>query len=261
MGFAAVFPNTTSGGRLTGEASIFTAELYAINAAVHEILKGTIDGNRFTIFSDSRSALLALRSDSSFSPVLVETKELIRRAEEDIISIDLCWVPGHVYVWGNEKADAAAKDLRAPTAPHKAIPHTNMRRPLRESITNGWHRKWNSLAREGRKLREIKKDVKDWTSSHNKSRRIETVLARLRLGHTNITHVYLMQGQTEPPECDRCRVTITVKHLLLECRKYVTICNKYFRNPTLLDMLAESNDFSIDKLVLYLKEANLFHQI
>ena len=110
VGFAAVFPNTTSGGRLTGEASIFTAELYAINAAVHEILKGTIDGNRFTVFSDSRSALLALRSDSSFSPILVETKELIRRVEEDHIIVDLCWVPGHVNVRGNEKADAAAKD-------------------------------------------------------------------------------------------------------------------------------------------------------
>ena len=30
VGFAAVFPNTTSGGRLTGEASIFTAELYVM---------------------------------------------------------------------------------------------------------------------------------------------------------------------------------------------------------------------------------------
>ena len=148
VGFVAVFPNTTCGGRLTGEASIFTAELYAINAAMHEILKGTIDGNRFTIFSDSRSALLALRSDSSLSPILAETKELIRRAEEDNIIIDLCWVPGHVNIRGNEKADAAAKDaaLRAPTAPHKAIPHTDMRRPLREAITNGWHRKRNSLA-------------------------------------------------------------------------------------------------------------------
>ena len=179
VGFAAVFPNTTSGGRLTGEASIFTAELYAINAAMHEILKGTTDGNRFTILSDSRSALLALKSDSSFSPIVVKTKELIRRVEEDNIIIDLCWVPGHVDVRGNKKADAAAKDaaLRAPTAPHKAIPHTDVRRSVREVITNGWHRKWNSLAREGRKLREIKKDVKDWTSSHNKSRRIEMVLA------------------------------------------------------------------------------------
>ena len=222
VGFATVFLNTTSDGRLTGEASIFTAELCAINVAVHEILKGTTDGNRFTIFSDSRSALLALRSDSCFSPIVVETKELVRRAEDNII-IDLCWVPGHVNVRGKEKADAAAKDaaLRALTAPHKAIPHADMRRPLREAITNGWHWEWNSLAREGRKLREIKKDVKDWTSSHNKSRRIETVLVRLRLGHTSITHVYLMQGQTEPPECDRCIVTIMVKHLLLECRKYV----------------------------------------
>ena len=102
------FPNTTSGGRLTREASIFTVELYAIDASVHEILKGTIDGNRFTIFSDSRSALLALRSDSSFSPTLVETEELIRRAEEDNIIIDLCWVPGHVNVRGNKKAKDAA---------------------------------------------------------------------------------------------------------------------------------------------------------
>ena len=52
VGFEAVFPNTTSGGRLPGEASIVTAELYAINGAAHEILKGTTDGNRFTIFSD-----------------------------------------------------------------------------------------------------------------------------------------------------------------------------------------------------------------
>ena len=145
VGFAAVFPNTTSGGRLTGEASTFTAELYAINATVHEILKGTTDGNRFTIVSDSRIALLALRSGSSFSSIVVETKELVGRAEEDNIIIDLCWVPGHVNVWGNEKADAAAKDaaLRAPIAPHKAIPHTDMRRPLREAITNGWHQEWN----------------------------------------------------------------------------------------------------------------------
>ena len=51
-GLVAVFPNTTSGGRLTGEASIFKAELYAINSAVHEVLQGTIDGNWFTIFWD-----------------------------------------------------------------------------------------------------------------------------------------------------------------------------------------------------------------
>ena len=87
-------------------------------------------------FSDSRSALLAPRSDSSLSPILAETKELIRRAEEDTVIIDLCWVPGHVNVRGNEKADAAAKDaaLRAPTAPHKATPEYRY-----EKTTHGGH--------------------------------------------------------------------------------------------------------------------------
>ena len=127
---------------------------------------------------------------------MVETKELIRRAEEEDNIIDLCWVPGHVNVLGNEKADAT---LRAPTAPHKAIPHTDMRRPIREAITNGWHREWNSLAQERRKLREIKKDVKDWTSSPNKSRRIETVLAQLRLVHTNITQSTLCRVRRNHP--------------------------------------------------------------
>ena len=72
----------------------------------------------------TRNALLALRSDSSFSPILAETKELIRRTEEYNI-IDLCWVPGHVNVRGNEKAGAAAKDvtLRAPTAPQSNPPY------------------------------------------------------------------------------------------------------------------------------------------
>ena len=55
------------------------------------------------IFSDSRSAPLALRSDSSFYPIVIETKELIRRAEEDNIIIDLCWVPGDGNVRGTKK--------------------------------------------------------------------------------------------------------------------------------------------------------------
>ena len=201
VGFGAVLAATIISGRLTQEASIFTAELYAIRATVQRILNGISESREFTIFSDSRSALMALRSDNTHTPIVDEMKDLLCKAKEEELNIELCWVPGHMNVEGNEKADKVAKEaaLKPLEDTHRAIPHTDMRAPLREAVMARWHRKWNALDHEGRKLREIKTDVKQWPSSFNRNRRKETVLSRLRLGHTNITHAYLMQGQSDPP--------------------------------------------------------------
>ena len=74
------------------------------------------------------------------------------------------------------------------------------------------------------------------------------------IGQTNITHAYLMECLANPPECKSCRVPITVKHILVECRKFTRIQNKYYNNPTLSNMLAESSNFSITNIVKYLKK-------
>ena len=81
------------------------------------------------------------------------------------------------------------------------------------------------------------------------------------MGHTNITHAYLMERLANPPECESCRVPITVKHILVECRKFNAIRNKYYDNPTLSDMLAESSNFCITKITKYLRETDLFSKI
>ena len=262
VGFATVFPNKSAGGKLPPEASIYTAELYAIKTALQTILGDAGNGN-FTIFSDSQSALLALKSNSSKSPIAEETKNLMHIASEKNVAVDICWVPGHIDVTGNEEADKAAKAVAISGAnpASRAIPFTDMKRPIKEAVNRAWFEKWNSLIREGRKLREIKQDTKEWSSSHNNRRRYETLLSRLRIGHTNITHAYLMQGQANPPECERCRQPITVKHLLVECAKFAHIRSKYYQNPTLSDMLAEGKDFSMGKIIAYLTEAELLHKI
>ena len=262
VGFAAVFPNTVASGRLTDKSSIFTAELYAIKAAVEGVLSQTTETGAFTVFSDSRSALIALRSDITRCPLVDEIKGLICKGANENKIINFCWVPAHVNIEGNEKADKAAKEAAQGLFEGlpRGIPHTDMKRPLREAVTLGWHRKWNSLGHEGGKLREIKKDVKEWASSLNRNRRSETVLARLRLGHTNLTHAYLMRGELNPPECDRCRCVLTVKHLLLECRKYEIARNRHYNNPTLSAMLGGDTS-SVSKLITFLKEANLLNQI
>ena len=47
------------------------------------------------------------------------------------------------------------------------------------------------------------------------NRREEIILARLRIGHSYITHSYLLIG--EEPQCIPCNATLTVKHVLVDC--------------------------------------------
>ncbi|MEL6605957.1 MAG: reverse transcriptase domain-containing protein [Cyanobacteria bacterium J06614_10] len=266
VGYAIVSPDKTTKGRITAEGSVFTAELYALREAINNILRDSSTKNH-TVFSDSQSALMALASYKTRSPLVESVRRKYYQAIDNDINLELCWVPSHTDIAGNEKADTAAKEAASLLEPHswRAIPHTDMKRPIRKAVREKWKQRWNDLdnfpKREGRKLREIKKDVGKWKSSFNSNRRTETVLARLRIGHTNMTHAYLMQGQSNPPLCDTCNVPITVKHMLVECRKFNLHRNKYYTNPTLADILAESNSFSVNKLVNFLKDANLFHLI
>ena len=70
-----------------------------------------------------------------------------------------------------------------------------------------------------------------------------------------------MERLANPPECENFRVPIIVKHILVECRKFARIRNKYYNNPTLSTVLAESSNFPVTNIVKYLKETNLFSKI
>ena len=67
------------------------------------------------------------------------------------------------------------------------------------------------------KLRSIKVDVRPWKYT-KMDRTTEVTLARLRLGHTRITHCHLMERPNGPePICTNCQTSLTVEHMLVEC--------------------------------------------
>nr|CAH7737670.1 unnamed protein product [Callosobruchus chinensis] len=69
------------------------------------------------------------------------------------------------------------------------------------------------------KLLEVKDNVYPWPFHLNMKRREQVVIARLRMGHTNITSMHLLRGES-PPLCPTCQETITTKHILLDCPQY-----------------------------------------
>ena len=72
------------------------------------------------------------------------------------------------------------------------------------------------------------------TDSVCKDRQRERAVCRLRIGHTGLTHGFLMARQP-PPLSEDCGVQVTVPHVLMECTKYTqqrrTLAGVKFKKP------------------------------
>ena len=85
----------------------------------------------------------------------------------------------------------------------------------------------------------------------------KVVLARLRLGHTRVTHSYLLQGE-EQPQCVGCDALFTVRHFLLECGDFSPVRNNCFHVDNMKELF---QDIHIDSIMTFLRQINLFNKI
>ena len=227
----------------------FTAELHGILSALKEIL--TIDGNSFVIFSDSRSVLQALESFNPVHPLILEILEWLFLIQRRGRNICFCWVPAHVGIQGNEKADKLAKEAAVFKTPAScALPYGDFVPVIKSVVENVWQFYWDL---EGpNKMREIAHSVRPWTY-YPMTRRRETALCRLRIGHTRLTHGYLM-SRDPPPFCPDCLVPNSVKHLLVECPSLEEVRRKF-----LIDCRSGEGDYVLERIIgRDFNEANLF---
>ena len=72
------------------------------------------------------------------------------------------------------------------------------------------------LLRGYNKLHSIYPTVDTVKHSKNMSRYDSVLLNRLRIGHSHLTHSYLLYGDGSPA-CQSCGIPLTVKHILVEC--------------------------------------------
>ena len=236
--------------------SVYSAELTAISVALSKI---TSQPNReYTVYTDSQSALRAIDGFKSNHPLIIEIQERIHTLSLKNVIINICWIPGHVGLEGNEEADKAAK--AAASNDHLIICKTyykDVKTLFRATILTEWNQQWMNI--QNNKLRSIKDTVMPWSSSIQKTRSHEVILSRLRIGHTRMTHKHLMENDN-PPICDICHVRISVQHILISCSKYDLLRRQHFGlHPVLETILGDKID--IQRLLIFLKGAKLFNLI
>ena len=125
---------------------------------------------------------------------------------------------GHSGVAGNVRADHWARmSHQKPNVTHVNVGYRELLPMIRKSIKEKFAELWHDF--RPTLLKEVKPNVGHWMSSSHSNRREEIILARLRLGHTLLTHRHILDREP-PPICDRCRCTLDVPHILLHCRKF-----------------------------------------
>ena len=136
-------------------------------------------------------------------------------------------------ILGNEKADAAAKSALSLPVTRMKLPATGMYPRITKLIFDEWQEVWNCCARNT--LHAIRPTVGDYKQKTCLSRRNSVLLNRQRIGHTRLTHSFLLSGD-DLPECSTCQCPLTLKHILVECVDLKDLRNKHFVASTIKDL-------------------------
>ena len=89
-----------------------------------------------------------------------------------------------------------------------------------------WQKEWDETVLESNKFHEILPKLPDKLLSFCNTRKENTVLNRLLIGHSYLTHSFILRKE-EAPVCVACNAVITVKHVFIECADLLEIRNKY----------------------------------
>lgn len=257
VGCAVVTEAGTQKWSLPPSTSIYTAELFAINRALELILASPTNSSTALICSDSLSAICKISRKISNDPLIQLIMDNLWTLNEKNKQVVFVWTPGHTGIKGNNEADKAAKEAAvAKNVTLESVRPADLILEIKNMTREKWQSDWNN---KETKLKQIKPLVGKWPMPPSIARREMVALARLRIGHTRLTHSYLFESQ-EPPICQMCNVQLTVRHVLETCLRYKRERDRA-KLETRIELILGPKSIDIKKVIMFCKNAKLLHQI
>ncbi|XP_048002369.1 uncharacterized protein LOC125238917 [Leguminivora glycinivorella] len=204
------------------QASIFQAEVFAINKCVEINLDRNLRHQHIYINSDSQAALLALDSLESNSKLVQNCKTNLN-ALANSNKVTLRWVPGHSDITGNDEADELARK-GADTPLIGPEPFCGFTKREAYSLLNNLEKRraidgWKFV----RGQEHSKALIKPFNSRYAKEliglkRHKICAVSRILTGHCKLNKHMFQLGLKQEATCRFCQETEeTAMHILCSC--------------------------------------------
>lgn len=244
--------------RIRNSASIYSAELIAILACLAHIAQLETHRN-YILLTDSLSSLQSLTNPFSTNPIVQRIYLTLLTIKSINSNVTFVWIPGHIGFRPHDAVDEAAK--KATSSPKitdpTLTPPEDLKKYYSAIISKQWHKHWRD--QNFNKLRKIKTEPVSWSSSYRTSRQEEVILSRLRIGHTRLTHTYLLTNLA-PPSCPHCSADdLSVEHFF-SCPALNNIRSNLNVSSTIISTL-NNNHETINSTLTYLRATHFYNFI
>ena len=205
--------------------TVFQSELFAIYRAAQWAISHINTPSDIIILSDSQAGIKALSSTSINS---IQVKTIISALNElgKSNSVSVRWVPGHMGVPGNERADELAREgsstLPIGPPPFVPIPAGAIKNEIRQLCIDEHRLRYEK--------HEISEKGRAWIAhiGNNGNTRLDTksvtdtrILTWLFTGHSPLGYFQHKIGNFSSPNCEECPGhEETTEHYLAKCPAY-----------------------------------------
>ena len=218
---AAVFSNNFTGSwRTSNTASTMQTELIAIKQALNHSISNEV--GPVTIHTDCKSAVQALQSEriKENRSIILDIKNLLYQHKNTNRQVTINWIPSHIGIPGNDKADELAKSTKHVENVQIAIQLTTsqIKKIAAPELQKTMHKEIKNLASQGSPSATWylhATELAPHPVTKDMSRKLAVIIHRLRLGYKATWR--MIEGVIKP--CDYCDDSpdSPLLHYLLEC--------------------------------------------